>query len=425
MPLSFFPLDKSAIKDYEQLCKYSESLNKLTHIQIMTPVGITCNHKQMKQINTGAIFAYLNKKDTASRVELARELDLDRKTVTNLVRDLISQNLLYTEGQRKHPMGRPEKLLYINPKGAEAIGVCVEPHRISAAVVNLKGIIEYRCSKSITASDTAVSLLSKIQNIISSLMKKTSADKLAGIGLGYFGILDTDTGKIIKAANFPQWQGVNIYEYLEESFDIPWVVEDTSRCIAMAEHWFGAARQIEDFVLLDAGTGIGAILVIHGSPLAGVKNQAGELGHIVVQSQGRLCQCGKKGCLETEASLDSVVENFRNQNPEHHKINYKGIVKLASQQHEAAFQALQNAGRHIGTALSHLLNIYNPGQVVFCGEMFENNKILENSVKQVLHENLFENSYKATVFHNSTIKKGNTEIGAAALILKKTFEKAV
>jgi len=114
----------------------------------------TCSNRQMKKMNVGSIFTYLNKKGSASRIELSRSLDLDRKTITNLVRDLIASNLLISKGFRQPRMGPPEEILAINPHGGYAIGVTVEPRQISASLVNLYGKIKKRNVKPILPTDS-------------------------------------------------------------------------------------------------------------------------------------------------------------------------------------------------------------------------------------------------------------------------------
>lgn len=377
----------------------------------------------MRKINIGAIFTYLNRTGSASRIELARNLDLDRKTITNLIRDLISSNLIVSKGMRQPLMGHPEEILSINQNGAHAIGITLEPYKISAGLVNLHGKMKNRKTESIPANETTENLLNKIQKIVTSLQKKVTSDNLVGVGLGYYGILDKQSGTI-NAANFPQMNGVRLYEFLESRIRLPFIAEDGSRCKTIAENWFGAARNTDNFVFLDVGTGIGAELFLMGQVAVGVSNEAGELGHTLIEPNGKLCKCGKKGCLETVSSTDAVENNFREQYPEHKNISYNEIANMALNGHKGAIAVIQKAGYYIGIALSNMLQIVNPGLVVFSGDMF-NNTLIEETIDQTLAENLTSSSYKALTFKKSRIEDGNAEIGAAALILKNAFEKAV
>lgn len=385
----------------------------------------TCSNRQMKKMNIDAIFTYLNKKGPSSRIELSRSLDLDRKTITNLIRDLIASDLLISKGFRQQRMGPPEEILAINPRGGYAIGVTVEPRQISASLVNLHGKIKKKNIEPILPTDSTDALLDKIQAIIASLFTKSARDTIVGIGLGYYGIMEKKDGVILSAANFPQWQGVHVYEFLENRIRMPFIVEDCSRCKAIAEWWFGAARDTNNFVFLDAGAGIGAILFLMGQLAIGISNEAGEIGHTLADPNGKPCQCGKTGCLETVASMDAVENSFREQYPEYKNATYAQIISLANEGHDGALSVIQQAGRYIGVALSNMLQIVNPGLVVFSGEMFKDNKILDKSINQALRTNLSVGSYSALTFKRSDIDDGNAEIGAAAMILKNVFEKAV
>ena len=227
----------------------------------------TCNHKRMKAINTGAILLYLSKFGPLSRVDLARQLGLDRKTVTNLVRNLLAQNLIKPCGIKKFPTGRPIQLLRLNPDGKEAIGLEIEPHRISGGLVNLSGEMKFHKSTAIKPSDSQKIILSKLRGLAQQLLKKAVRRRLAGIGLAYHGIINRQTGEVLQAARLPNWEGVNVYEFFKKNFRLPFEIEDASRSKAIAEHWFGAAADIDDFLLLDIGVGIGCAVFMRDTLL--------------------------------------------------------------------------------------------------------------------------------------------------------------
>jgi glucokinase len=140
----------------------------------------------------------------------------------------------------------------------------------------------------------------------------SAGDEVVGVGVGAPGAIDHKTGAVVDATrNLPGWKGFPLGARLGETLGIPVTVENDTNAIAMGEHSYGAARGVDDFVTLALGSGVGGSVFLGGSPHHGARSLAGHLGHISLDAGGRLCNCGRQGCLEAYASAWSIAERAR------------------------------------------------------------------------------------------------------------------
>ena len=137
-----------------------------------------------------------------------------------------------------------------------------------------------------------------------------AVDKIQGIGIGapnanYY------TGEINNAANLP-WKNVKLAQLVSEKFGIPVAVTNDANAAALGEMTYGAARGLKDFIMITLGTGVGSGIVINGQVVYGHDGLAGELGHVIIKrNNGRLCGCGRTGCLEAYCSATGVARSAR------------------------------------------------------------------------------------------------------------------
>jgi glucokinase len=155
-------------------------------------------------------------------------------------------------------------------------------------------------------------LIEKVKSLLWELRagaRDECAAEAVAIGIAAPGLVDEDEGVICSAYNLG-WQGVCIVRELEAEFGLPVTLRQDARAAALIEQRIGAAHDVEDFLFVALGTGIGSALVLAGDPRTGVHNRAGEIGHIVVDRSGEVCACGERGCLETIASARAIARRY-------------------------------------------------------------------------------------------------------------------
>ena len=259
---------------------------------------LICDHNLMREINRLRVLNLLRREGSFSRTELARETGLDAKTITNVISELLNRRFIVSDSYEDSGGGRPRELLRLNTELKYSLGIYLSAREIRGVLIDLKGKIIREKIISLTGTQRISYVFSIIRAVKKELLHSISKSKLLGIGFVLPGIIDKERKKIIQASNLSYLEGIDIKERLKRIFKIPVELEDSSRAMALAEKWFGNARDIDNFVFVDLGVGIGCSIISSGRLHYGESLSAGELGHTIVDMKGPPCRCGHRGCLE-------------------------------------------------------------------------------------------------------------------------------
>lgn len=203
-----------------------------------------------------------------------------------------------------------------------------------------------------------------------------SIEAVAGVGVGSPGPLDG--GKLLKTANLPTWEGVDLEAGLRLRTGRPTAVENDATAAAIGEWLFGAGQGLQHFVYVTVSTGVGAGIVANGKRYAGVQGNAGELGHLVMVPDGLLCRCGRHGCLETLASGTAIQKSASAQQDRSpylgslSDIETSRVFEGASQGDLTCQAIILDAAKYLGLGLSYLVNLFNPQALVLGGGVIVN-----------------------------------------------------
>jgi glucokinase len=194
---------------------------------------------------------------------------------------------------------------------------------------------------------------------------------LQGIGVGVPGIIDMKTGMLRESPNLPGWAGSPVQAEIEQRLGTRVVLENDANVAALGEKWLGAAKHVDDMIMLTLGTGVGGGIVLEGRIWHGMTGMAGEFGHMTVEPEGLQCGCGNRGCVEQYASATAVVRMAReaiasgrapglaraaSSDPE---FNAKAVYNLAIQGDEEARKIFGRLGRALGICIANLVNAFN------------------------------------------------------------------
>jgi glucokinase len=206
-----------------------------------------------------------------------------------------------------------------------------------------------------------------------------TAGKFLGAGIGVPGVIDIQTGTMRKAANLPGFENYPARAEIERRTGVPVVLENDARVAAFGEQWLGAARGIADMAMITLGTGIGGGLVLGGKIRHGANGLAGEFGHVSIEPNGYLCNCGNRGCAEKYASASAIVRMAQeamvdggapslvqavSSGPES---GVKAIYELALRGDQPAQRIFVAFGRYLGILLVNLINVIDPQMFVIGG----------------------------------------------------------
>ncbi|WP_316857875.1 ROK family protein [uncultured Cohaesibacter sp.] len=194
----------------------------------------------------------------------------------------------------------------------------------------------------------------------------TTVPDLLGIGLAVAAPVSPE-GRIATGSIVPGWNGIDLTTLFASHFECPVYADNESNCAAQSKMLWGAARGIDDFVYVTFDYGIGGAIVFDGRVRRGIDGYAAEIGHIPVDHPGKLCRCGKYGCLETLATVDVVLSNLSEKKSR--EISLDELNELVAQEDSEALDVIGEAGQRCGQALAMISSILSPGHYLLDGIM--------------------------------------------------------
>lgn len=317
-------------------------------------------HQQTKLHNRDLVLRTIFANESVSRAEVARVTNLTRTTVSEVVNGLLAEGLVEEVGRGESIGGKSPILLSVVADSRYLIGLNLGQEKFIGAIVNLRGDIKEMVEVPVH-DDNGHNALELAYQIIDQLIRK-KIKPIVGIGVGAPGLINTREGVVINAVNL-QWQDLPLGQLLKKKYKLPVSVLNDSQATAIGEYVYGGQHAAdENLIVVNVRHGIGAGILINGRLFQGDGGGAGEIGHVVVQEDGELCRCGKRGCLETISSARAVIQQLK--------------VKSLDQA-QSAFEAgdgqtnqvVLTAGHFLGKSLGNLIGTLNIQKIVITGDM--------------------------------------------------------
>lgn len=282
----------------------------------------------------------------------------------------------------------------------KVIGVDIRVDRTVYALVNIRG--EVLARDEIVTSDYPVisDFVTKLSEKIVLLMEANGGfDSVRSIGIsapsGNF-----HTGCIENSPNLP-WKGiVPLAAMLRDRMGLAVAVDNNANVIAMAEHAFGAAHGLKDFVLVNLGSGMGSCIYSKGVIYQGTNGFSGEIGHTTYIAGGRQCGCGKQGCLEAYTASKGVLQTAKEVLEEYdipslmrqsQQLTVKQIVEFCHEGDQLAREAMRRTGHALGVGLANYASLFNPEAIILSGAVSKAGKWLLEPTDEAFEEHVFHN----------------------------------
>jgi len=365
-----------------------------------------------------------------ARIELTELTSLTPTTITRLVDEFIKRGLVKEIGNVKGEIGRSRILLSINNEAYYVLGIDLARTSISCGVVDLSGnlLVTKRVSSDLTQHFPIT--LNTLKQTLYSLLEEINSqikEKIIAIGIGSPGPLSSSKGIIISPPNFSGWKDIPLKEIIEEEFNIPTFIENDAKACALGEKWFGCCRDIDNFVYLAVGTGVGAGIIINGEIYRGAGELAGELGHTTVDIDGPHCSCGNYGCLELYTSVGSLIERIRKELKSLLKEDPLETLSLfyrvAREGDIKAVKLLNDYCFWLGIGVVNAINIFSPEAVVLGREALINGvDLIIPRVEKIVRERSFSIAAQQTKILASSIGENTGIIGAATIALQEFYK---
>lgn len=305
------------------------------------------------------------------------------------------------------------------------IGVDISLEETTYGIVNAKGEILVKDSfPTQDYPDANAYVMTLCERILAMIEVNGGFESIRSVGVscpsGNF-----ITGCMENSPNMP-WKGiVPLAPMMRDRLGLAVALANNAQVIALGEHAFGCARGMHDFIVVTLGTGVGSCIFSNGLIHKGSDGYAGEVGHTCLVRNGRICGCGKKGCLETYTAAKGIVMTAQEvmaesdapslmRSAEH--LSPKMITKFCDQGDELAIEVYRRTGYMLGLGLANYVSIVNPEAVIFTGGIAKAGDWLMDPMKEVLEAHVFNNIQGKTKFLVSELDEDNHDVLGASVL---------
>lgn len=382
-----------------------------------------------KSLNRRRVLKELYFSPSVSCADLYLKINKSFPLITKMLNELMKEGLVIETGYATSTGGRRPLTYAIKPDVKYIVSVAMDQFVTRIAFLDMQNrFVSQPLTFQLDLADEENALQILTEKIEESIFSSgISIEKFLGIGIGMPGFVNAK-----KSLNYTFLSGgeANISQHIYERVGIPVFIDNDSSLIALAERRFGAAKEMSEAMVINVGWGIGLGLILHGDLYRGHDGFAGELSHIPLFNNGKICSCGKSGCLETEASLDIIIQQAREGLQQGKPTSIKNLdredkgemikeIMLAAQRGDRfAVSLFTEAGYNIGRGVAILIHLLNPQSVILSGRGSAAGKVLMAPVQQAINEYCIPR-----LCHNIDIRISGMGdkaelIGAAALVME-------
>ena len=359
--------------------------------------GARLTPEHARHHNRALVLQALYRGEGLSRADLAREVGLTRVTISDLVADLITEGIVVELGIRADSRpGKPATVLDLDRRGFNVIALDLSKDAMfRGAVTDLDGTVLHRHELDVTGL-TGQAAIDAVIAVLDALVAAATVDVL-GVGVGSPGIVDA-RGVVLQAPNLG-WVDVPLQDMLAHHSGLAVLVANDANAAALAERTFGTGE--DDMMLIRIGRGVGAGLVVGGALVQGANSAGGEIGHVVVGTDGgAMCACGKEGCLETWLAIPRLTE------------------RLAQAPDDVARDAiLAAAGERLGIAIAPVVGALNLREVVLSGPLDILDGVLLDSAVATLRGRTLPEIHGGSDLRLTDLGRDIVVLGAAVMVL--------
>lgn len=383
------------------------------------PIEATGNQQLLKDINRMVLVRHLCTSPGLSRADLANEVGLTKSTVSLLVRELIEEGwLVERDVVATGELGRRPTPLFIDPHRLLLLGAEVGIESVRVAATSLTGDVLARTVAGYGTGKSAKACIGTLANALLKVRKQLSESehRFVGIGVGLPGGVDEARGLLHFAPNLG-WRDMPVGTLLAERLagsalaGVPLFVQNEADVAALGEMEFNPSHASDPLLYLSINQGVGAGVIVGDRLLTGSHGFAGEVGHMVLQLNGPLCSCGRRGCAEAVIGPRALLSSDEDQA---HPLA-EGM-RLVAEQDADALRAVKKAGSYLGVLLNNLAAAYDPGCIVLGGAMVDLGDVFLQPALRTLNEYAAAANLTPPTVRTSRFGSDAVAVGAAALV---------
>jgi glucokinase len=314
------------------------------------------------------------------------------------------------------------------------LGVDLGGSKILVAVVNGQGRV-VSSHETVTPATKGREVV--IQCIVDSARAvlergRVAMSEISAVGIGAAGISNPQAGILFTSPNLPGWRNVLLTDIIQDRLGQRTFLINDANAAALGEFYFGAARDARNFIYITISTGIGGGIVIDGKIYAGAIGIAGEIGHMTIDDNGPVCNCGNRGCWETLASGTALTREAKLRTSKGVKtslleyadgnlenVTPQAIHRAAEKGDRLAKELIAQTGYYVGVGLASLIDIFNPELIVIGGGLSSIGDMLLEPAFKTAEKRAFKEAFQAVRFASPELGRNSGVIGAAAFALQE------
>lgn len=377
-----------------------------------------------------SILRLLWREHQISRAEISRQLDLSRSTVTEIIKDLLQTGLVAEVGSGESSGGRKPILLQFQDDAKVILGIDIGATHVSVAMTNLRGKLLFWKEKDFPVREDSDGTHKLINELCDESLSSQNMgyDKLLSMGVSVPSPVDPIRPEYLSETIIPAWHGKSGLERLREKYRVPVYLDNDANLGALAEHWWGAGKGVNDLIYIKISNGIGAGYIFGGKLYRGSKGIAGEMSHMPIDPNGRLCGCGLRGCLGTVISAWALKERVRilsSLYPDSPLVT--GDLRIIDIEDAAlnydplAIQIVNEATNYLTSAITSLVNLMNPELIILGGSLSRLGELVLNPIQEKIDSSALVSSVSKTKLIPSALGSKGIAIGAATLAIEQAF----
>ncbi|MBC7248880.1 MAG: ROK family transcriptional regulator [Anaerolineae bacterium] len=395
---------------------------------------LTADLSLMRDFNKALVLSLIHRQGLISRADIAKQTNLSRSTVSNIVAELLAVNLVQESGTGQSQGGRRPILIEFNYQAGYVVGIELGATHILIVVTDLKPQIIVKLEHNFDLTAGPEIGLSRVAEFTRQALSQAgvSLDQVVGMGLGVPGPVRRDMGAVAFPPIMPGWHAFPLRSRLEEELGVMIYLDNDANLGALGEWAHGAGRGVENLAYVKVGTGIGCGLLIEGKIYRGQSGSAGEIGHITIDENGPPCRCGNYGCLESMAAGPAIAhraqlairagqETLLSQVKPVEEITAADVSRAASHGDPLSLQLFHEAGRYIGVALAGLINLFNPRLVIIGGGVAQAGDILLEPIRRSVQSHGLRIAVESCRIVQAQLGREATALGAVTLVLENMF----
>ncbi|HEY8030705.1 MAG TPA: ROK family transcriptional regulator [Gaiellaceae bacterium] len=370
-----------------------------------------------RDLNRVAVLRLIGASGPIARTHIARALGLSPATVTSLTRELLDRGVVRVADHAPSRGGRPAVLLELVGGAATALGVKIAPDHLVGVLVDLDADILERFELKFDA--TRRDSVERLADVLESWIEAAATHgPLLGIGLGMPGVVDVERRTV--SSPLLGWEDVSLSNVLHQRLGVPVVVDNDVNTLAVSERLYGRGRDVENFITVTTGLGVGLAIVVRGDIYHGYGGGAGEFGHVSADDDGPRCSCGKHGCLEAVVADPALVAQARERGVLTSRQGIRKLRALADAGDAGAVEIFAAAGAVLGRAVAGLVTVLSPELVLISGEGTQGWPHMATDFDRALRSNIFP-LFSGVAVEVDPWDDVKWAAGAAALVLRATF----